>query len=60
MKLLADNSIFNDFDKQKLKILTTILTLFLHTELTWDKFKEGGFSSYQSEYPYSMTIKGEF
>ena len=55
---LADNSIFNEFDKQKLKNFNNYTDTIPAYRANFEiNLKEGGFSSYQSEYPYSMTTK---
>ena len=55
---LADNKIYNEFDEKKLRNFNS----FTDTKPAFRaNFKiyinQGGFSSYQSEYPYSMITK---
>ena len=55
---LADNSTFNEFDDKKLKNFNDFTETSPAFRANFEiNLKDGGFSSYQSEYPYSMTTK---
>ena len=55
---LADNSISNEFDEKKLKNFNNFTDTSPAFRANFEiHLKEGGFSSYQSEYPYSMATK---
>ena len=56
--LLADYSIFNEFDKKKLRNFNNFTETSPAYRANFEiNLNEGGFSSYQSEYPYSMVTK---
>ena len=55
---LADNTIFNEFDDNKLKNFNNFTDTSPAFRANFEiRLNEGGFSSYQSEYPFSMTTK---
>ena len=55
---LADGSIFNEFDEKKLKNFNNFTDTSPAFRANFEIYlNEGGFSSYQSEYPYHMITK---
>ena len=55
---LADEKIFNEFDDKKLKNFNNFTDTHPAFRANFKiSLNQGGFSSYQSEYPYSMTTK---
>ena len=55
---LADETIFNEFDDRKLKNFNNFTDTHPAFRANFKIYlNQGGFSSYQSEYPYSMTTK---
>ena len=55
---LADETIFNEFDEDKLKNFNDFTNTIPDYRANFKIFLEnGGFSSYQSEYPFSMVTK---
>ena len=55
---MADDSIFNEFDYKKLKNFNNFTDTSPAFRANFKIYlNQGGFSSYQSEYPYSMITK---
>tara|TARA_B100001057_G_scaffold499838_1_gene612085 strand:- start:5843 stop:6604 length:762 start_codon:yes stop_codon:yes gene_type:complete len=55
---LADQTIFNEFDNEKLQNYNNFTDTSPAFRANFEiHFNDGGFSSYQSEYPFSMTTK---